>query len=886
MGFWRRFVRTLHPGSNNQEVAEELRHHLAMREREGMPPREARRRFGSPERLAAEVHDRDVLAWLESWLQDLRHAARMLRRSPGFTLVMVISLAIGIGANAAIFSLVNTVLLRTLPVPNPQQVELLGQAGGQFRVHLLSYPVVRQIAAAGRPVAVRVGAASATDPVSLGPASSAQKVPVQLVTGGYFSGLGLRPRLGRWITPADDRALGSSPVAVISYGFWRAHYSADTHVIGKAVELRGVKLTIVGVAPPGFTGLSPADPAELWAPVMMQPVLDVQSSNVSVDGDRAKPFPPQEQIFWLQAFARVPNPAIQPQLQTQWNLLLRQSWKRIAPSFPPFHLTMAEGGHGGGQLRADYGAPLRLLMALAALMLLIAIANVATLLLARAVRRRREIAIRVATGISRLRLARQLVTEGTALAAIAGAAAVALALWLSRFLVQLVGAGKSAPFQPDFDWRVWALLAAVALAIGVVLGLLPAWQARRGNPTEDLRSESGQASGSRRVPLGRWLMVAQVALSMLLVAGALLFARSLAGMYEVNLGFQPDHLLTARVSPHGARLSAAAAIPVEHEILERVRAIPGVTAAALDLNGLDTGSTETSGVFFPDRSTAGKTLASEEDTVSRRFFSTIGTPVLRGRGFATTDTAHSPTVAVINQAFARAYYPGRDPVGQTFGYDPNHTRQFRVIGVAADARNVSPDRAAQPMFFRLAGQSDHIPLRVVIRTAGPSLATAAALRAAIRAADVRVHVVSISSARERVDGLLSRERLLAQLSGGFGLLALLLACLGVYGVMGYAVAARRGEFGLRMALGARPGQVLGLVLAETARLLALGAVIGLGLALALHRLVQPLLPGASATDPLVLTAAFVAMIILPLIAALVPAGRAARVDPAIAMRCE
>ncbi|MGH9486569.1 MAG: ADOP family duplicated permease [Terriglobales bacterium] len=890
MGFWRRFGRTLWPGSKDQEIAEELEHHLATREREGISAREARLRFGSPERVSTEVHDRDVLVWLESWLQDLRHAGRMLRRNPGFTAVIVISLAIGIGANAAIFSLVNAVLLKTLPVPNPQQIVLLGQAGGSGRIHLNSYPLVRQFAAAGRAAGVPVGAASLTEHLPLRPASSLQKVAVQLVTGGYFSGLGLRPRLGRWIGPADNRALGASPVAVLSYAFWRKQYSGDAGVIGKAIELHGVKLAIVGVAPAGFIGLNPTSPAELWVPVMMEMALGIQSRNMDVDGDRAKPWPAQEKIFWLQTFARFPDPALQSRMQAQWNALVQESWKRFAPEFPAWHLTMTAGGQGAGQLRSDYGAPLRMLMSLAGLMLLIAIANVTTLLLARTVRRRREIAIRLAVGISRPRLVRQLVTEGILLAAIAGAAAVALALWLSRFLVQLAGAGKSAPFQPDLNWRVWALLAVVALAIGMVLGLLPAWQASRGNAGEDLKSESGQAPGSGKLPLGRWLMVVQVALSLLLVAGALLFARSLAGMYHVDLGFQSGHLLTAEVSLGGARLAPAAAITLERELLAQARAVPGITAAALDLNGLETGSSETSEIAFPDGRGAQQSLASEEDTVSASFFATVGTPLLRGSNFAATDTAHSPTVVVVNQAFAHAFYPGRNAIGQTFGYSREQTGQFRIIGIAADARNVDPHQAAQPMFFRLAVQANDltsnrkIPLRVVVRTAGAPLAAAAGLRAAMRKADVRVHVISITGVRERVDRLLSRDRLLVQLSGGFGVLALLLACLGVYGVMGYSVTARQSEFGLRMALGAQRGQVLGMVLAETARLLALGAVIGVALALGLSRYVQPLLPAASATDPTVLAVAFAVMIMLPLIAALLPAWRAARADPASVLR--
>lgn len=888
MGLWQRLGRTVRPGKLDQDIAEEMQHHLAMRAGEGKSAREVRLRFGPPERIGAEAHERDVVTWLESCLQDLRHAGRMLRRSPGFTAVVVISLALGIGANAAIFSLVNAVLLKTLPVPEPQQIVLLGQKGnGMGSMPLLSYPLVQEMAASGRAEGVEVGAASGANDYRLGPNETGPAVAsLQLVTGGYFSGLEIKPALGRWINDSDTRAVGASPVVVVGYGFWQKQLGGAVDVIGRTIELRSVKLTIVGVAPRGFTGLNPANPADVWAPVTMQAVLHAGGSRMSVNGDDSKPWTSQEQIAWLAAYARMPRPGSAARLQGEWNGLLAQSWKRIAPDATPMTLTMSHGASGDGQLRLEYGGPLRMLMALAALMLLIAIANVATLLLARTVRRRREIAVRLAVGISSGRLARQLVTEGVLLAALAGAAAVALALWLSGFLVRLAGAGDGVPFQPDLDWRVWVLLAGVALVTGVVLGLLPAWQAKRGRPAEDLKSEAGQASGGKHVPLGRWLVIAQVALSLLLVAGAGLFARNLAGMFHVNLGFQPDHLLSAELLlPPGTDLPLAASLALEQRLLRQARAIPGVTTAALSDNGLDANSNSNSGIVFPDDPNPKEKPRAEEDTVTRSFFGTVGMNLVRGRGFDPTDTAHSPAVVVVNQAFARAHYAGRDPMGQTFGYDRDSIGKFRIIGVVADARVNDPHKPAVPMFYHLADQVAGVPLRLVVRTAGSPSAMAAPLRAAIATADPGLRVFSIVPVRERVSRLLSRDKLVAQLSGGFGLLALLLACLGVYGVMAYAVAARTSEFGLRMALGATRGGVLGLVLGETARLLAIGAVIGVGLVLLCGRWVQPLLHGGVATaDPVTLAAAIAVMIVLPLLAAAIPGWRAARADPAQVLR--
>ncbi|MGH9484157.1 MAG: ABC transporter permease, partial [Terriglobales bacterium] len=708
MGFWTRLKHTLRPEPVDADIAAEIDHHLALRQRDS-----PRTRFGSPERARERAHDFEVLTWLESWLQDLRHAARMLRRSPAFTLIVVVSLALGIGANAAIFSLVNAVLLKTLPVPNPQQIVLLGQHGDNNALPLLSYPVVEHIATSGRAAGVEVGAASSTRSYPLGAGNdSSAMADLQLVTGGYFPGLHLTPALGRWINKRDNRAIGASPVAVVSYAFWQKQFGGRRNVIGHTLHLRNTALTIIGVAPPGFSGLDPANPASIWAPVMMQSVLHVSGNAMNVNGDDHKPWPPQEQISWLQAFARLPHPHQEARLQAAWNRLLRQSWKRVAPDATPMTLTMAAGARGSSRLRGQFGTPLRMIMALAGLMLLTAIANVAALLLARTIRRRREIAIRLAIGVSHPRLTRQLITEGIVLAAIAGAASVALALWLSRFLVQLAGAGNGPPFRPDLNWRVWLLLAAVALATGVVLGILPAWQARHGNPASDLKAQAGQVA-AERVPLGRWLIIAQVALALLLVAGAGLFARSLASMFHVNLGFQPAHLLAVDLSlPPGTQLAHPAAVALEQNLLQHARALPGITAAALSENGIETDSMQISGVVFPGHVNPKSKPRSQEDAISRSFFATAAMPLLRGRGFDAADTARSTAVVVVNQAFVQAHFPGRDPIGQTFGYSRENLHQFTIVGVVADARINDPHTPASPLFFHFAGQAaDAVPLR-------------------------------------------------------------------------------------------------------------------------------------------------------------------------------
>jgi predicted permease len=878
MGFWHKLGNTLRPGSVNHDVASELEHHRALRREDGLGA------WRSPGADGA-TRDADILVWLESWLLDLRHAARLLRRSPAFTLLVVASLALGIGANAAIFSLIDTVLLRTLPVPLPNQIYLLQSTDGVRPVEVFSYPVFLQMqrAAAGR---AQLGAYDGPGQVPLERRGGRALEPrTQLVSGGFFRALAIAPWRGRWIDADDNRALGASPVAVLSYGFWRRVYGG-TPMVGRTITLHHTPLTVVGVAPPGFTGLDPEYAVDIWAPIMMQPALGPgQGSIWSYNADDKKPYPPQEGEMWLHVFARLRDPGQAPALAAALSLPLAASFRRFAPEHKlAQRVALVPGGRGGNGLRKQYAAPLTLLMAMAAMMLLIAVANVATLQLARMVRRQREIAVRVAIGVSRARLARQLLTEGLLLASIASAAAAGVALAATRLILRLAGD----PFASHPDWRMWAFLAVVALGVGLILGVLPARQALRGTTAADLKSAGLRAAAGApgRVPLGRQLVVAQVAFSLVLVVAAGLFARSLAAMFTLNLGFDRDHILTASLALPDAGVPIEPLRSLDHGLLRRIAALPGVRAVAVDQSGLDDYSTDTSGIHLAGVVSPPGGLYSNENTVSRRFFHAVGMPILRGRGFAATDTANSPTVVVVNQAFAARFYPGQDPLGKTFGYNAAHTGQFRIVGVVADARVNNPDTPAVPLFYRLMDQSARAALHLEVRAAGDPARLISAVRATAGSFDPRLRVEQVSTVTHRLGEMLRNDTLVMQLSAGAGLLALALACLGLFGVTAYTVNARRSEFGVRLALGANRGAVVQLVLGEAAAMLGLGAALGLPLAFAAARWAQPLLPGVSASDPAALAAALAVTLTLPLLAALVPARRAARTDPALALRAE
>ncbi|HEY7855513.1 MAG TPA: ADOP family duplicated permease, partial [Terriglobales bacterium] len=770
---------------------------------------------GDRERIEERVTDVWRGASLRTLLQDFRHAARLLRRTPGVTVVVVLSLALGIGANAAIFSLLDAVLLRTLPVPQPQQLSLLGASDGLHPdLNLFSYPVVQQFEQ--RAAGVPLGAYNSTTPVPMdngtGPTAP---VDLELVSGGYFPTLELTPQRGRWINDDDNRAMGVSQVAVISDAFWHRQFGGAADVLGQTVSLRGHPLAIVGIAPPGCSGLDPAQPAEVWAPLMLQAELKVHGNLSNDNGDESKPWPGQEQMMWLSVVARVSDGQTPARLAAALTPILHASLLRLQAS-PTMHVVARAGDRGSDGLRRQYASPLIALFILVGLLLAIAVANVAMLLLARMVTRRREIAIRLALGISRGRLVAQLVVEGLLLALLSGAAAALAAYWGSRLLPHLAAsASGAAPFTASLDARVWLLLAGLSLGIGLIVGLLPVRQARRLDLTHCLKADDRTAFGGARAQ-GRWLVAAQVALALVLVAGAGLFSRNLASMFHNDLGFDRVHTLTVRLSVADSALTPDQWTALEPQLEQRVAAVPGVLSAALADSGIEAGSNSTSGISLYGHADPPGGLESEEVQVSRGYFKTVGMRLLRGRDFDATDAPHTAQATVVNQAFARRFYPGENPIGHTFGYDAQNAGNFHIVGIVADARFQDPHAATNPIFYRLLSQSGNAPGVIEVRTASDPAPLLNAVQAAIRGVDSRLRVRDARTVEWYVDRFLVRDQLVAKLSAGFGLLALALACLGLYGVITYSVNSRALEFGLRMALGSARAGVLRLVLGEAA----------------------------------------------------------------------
>jgi putative ABC transport system permease protein len=834
----------------------------------------------------------------DEMFQDLRFGVRMSLKSPGFTLIAALLLALGVGANTAIFSVIDAVLLRMLPVKEPERLVLLGRSGGGRQTDNLTYDMYEQFRDHDR----TLSGVTAYYPLRLTVSVEGQQEPAlsgQLVTGGYYEVLGVNAALGRTITPDDDRASGAHPVCVISDGYWRRRFGRDPGVVGRTIHLSGYPFTVIGVTPPEFFGAEVGASMDITVPLTMQEQVMPGIRSFMNGGGQ------------LRVLGRLRAGATMEQAQASLGLLYQQymadkfkhlsSFNKGKPPDPKMleeRLHVTFGGNGLSALRRQFSQPLFALMGIVALALLIACANVAGLMLARAVARRKEMAVRLALGAGRLRLMRQLLTESALLAGFGGLLGLLFAWWGARLLASLLSQGEipiHLSVKPDL--RLLGFTAATALLTGALFGLAPAFSATRVELQAALKQDT-QAASSRgaRLSLGQIFVVAQVALSLLLLVGAGLFVRSLQKLREVETGFAHENVLVLKLEPVGSNDKWRVLVPLTalyDELLRRVKSLPGVEQASLVgyspmsrrewlVMGENPGNMSTI-------SPQGYTPGPDEEMdihwmqVYPNSFAALGVPLLAGRDFSPQDDRQSQRVAVINESMARRFFGNENPVGRRFSV---RTGEIEIVGVAKDVKYRSFRDPGRPMFYQPFRQANtgRGQMTLVARITGDPAPIAAAMQREARALDPAMPMFTAETLNAQLDASLAQERLVATLSGLFGLLALALACIGLYGVMAFDVARRTREIGVRMALGASAGRVAQLVLRETMWLVGIGVVFGLGAALAATRWVKSLLYGLQPHDPLTIGLAVLTLMIVAAIAGYLPARRASRVDPMVALR--
>jgi predicted permease len=831
--------------------------------------------------------------------QDLRFAFRTLAASPGFTAVAALTLALGIGANTAIFTLMDQVMFRLLPVKEPERLVVLdgpGPFNGSTHSHSqtlteLSHPMF--VGLRDKSDAFRGVLAQYTTAVHLTEGGHTERADGVLVSGTYFDVLGLAAAAGRLLTPDDDRTPGAHPVLVLSHGYWTRRFAADPSVVGRTVQVNGHPMTVVGVGPEGFHGIAVGESNDVFVPLMMQP---------QVIPTWVRPGPNNWRVRWLTVLARLRDGVTREQAAASANVLYSQLLRedlqtvegtrseRYRSAFLAKKLLLHPGGRGASELRDESKKPLMVLMAMVGLVLLIACANVANLLLARASSRQREMAVRLALGASRWRIVRQLLVECVVLAAAGGALGIAVATWTGGLLVRALpfeAAPRVLSAEPDLRVAAFALLLSALTALA--FGLAPALQATRLDLAPTLKNEATSVmGGSAPFRFRKGLVVAQVALSLLLLIGAGLFTRSLMNLRQLDPGFQPEQLLTFTVDPSLNGYPVDRRIEVHERIRDELAAEPGVRAVSLADTPLMTDSNSSSTVKVEGyEAKEGENMNPNFNSVGPDFFRTMGISLVAGRDFTDADVAGAPKVAVVNETFARYFFGDQDALGRRFGYGRDNDKpNIEIVGVVKDGKAANLREQKIRFAYVPYRQQPEIvgSMTFYARTALDPGALAGPVRAAVARVDATLPVTGMKTMQTQIGESLFAERLVAALSACFGLLATLLAALGLYGVMSYAVSLRTREIGIRVALGADRRTVLGMVLREVAVLAAIGVAVGLPSGYGLGRLVESQLFGLSARDPLTFALATVTLIVTAMLAGYLPAARATRVHPMVALR--
>jgi predicted permease len=822
----------------------------------------------------------------------------MLLKKPGFTLIAVLSLALGIGANTAIFSLLDAMLIKALPVERPQELVLFGKGENQGaslgfpdgKTDLFAYPFYRQVQQRTDVFSGVASLLSMTWPVHgfVDSSGDIEQMEVQLVSGTYFPVLGVNAGLGRVLTEADDQNPGGHPVAVVSYAWWQQRLGGNPSVVGKTIKIDETTYNIVGVAPKEFFGTTVGSAPDLWIPLAMEKQLPP----AHWDGRN------NDSFRSLHLIARLKNGVNAQQANSVVNLLFKQSLRTIAGAEPSAkrlqdiegaNIELTSVSRGLSTLREQFSLSLKVLMGVVGLVLLIASANVANLLLAHGAARRREFAVRIAVGAGRLRLVRQLFTESALLVALGAFAGAALAWWGTRLLLVMASDGPEAlPLQVTPNIRVLAFTIGASVLCAVIFGTAPALRASRTEPNTSLKGGKTSALTTLRSPLAKAFVVGQVALSLLLLVGAGLFVRTLINLQRLPSGFNQENVMLFKVdtSATGYKEKDPKLPALLRDVEDKVKTIPGVQAASFAFftfhQGFWTGPAYTREQEIPpDRRTI------RNNIVGPDFFAAMGIPLVLGRGFGPQDTANSQKVAVISESMVQRFFPNGSPIGKRFGIDgPNSTEAIEVIGVVKDAKYGNLTEKTIPIAFYPHSQLPDAMGNFVVRFSGPASAVVPQVRQTIRQVNNNLPIDEVVSLADHIDRSLVQQKLVARLASFFGLLALLLACVGLYGVMSYGVARRTNEIGIRMALGAQGRSVLWLVLREALLLVVIGLVVGVLASLAVTKTAASLLYELKPNDPLTIVLATLILSAVALIAGYLPARRAARVDPMIALRDE
>jgi predicted permease len=843
---------------------------------------------------------------LTEFIRDTQFGVRLLRRNPGFAAVAVLSLGLGIGGATAVFTLVNAIVLRRLPVPEPRElVQARAVAPGREYGDLFSGPMFEhardELASRG----AELFAATSVAGMQLQPDGEAigARGNVQLVSGEYFAALRQQPQLGRLFAPADNVTVGAHPVAVVSDGYWRRRLNAAPDAVGRPLAINGTPFTIVGVAPPRFFGttLSLRAP-DVWIPYMMQPVVRYsQNASNSNSADPRKPWPPQPEMAWLNVFGRMTDGS-RGTVEAAFTTVLQRDREAVLPkeagaddraAIRQQRITLDDASTGLSSLRGAVAQPLYVLLAMVGVLLAIACGNVAGLLLARAAGRAREMAIRQSIGAGRLRLVRQMIAESLVLAVAGGLAGVTFAVWARDGLLGLMVnfSSNAAPIDLNtgLDWRVLVFAIAISGATGIACGVIPAVRGTRVSVADALKQDgrgSVTEGGRRGLLVGKVLVAVQMAFCLLLLVVAALFTRSLRALVQTDIGFDRDHVLVGRIDVRGAGYAAAERQELYRRLDDALRAMPGVQAVSFSFTGPLGGSQRISSLSVEGYTPAPKEqLRTNEEIVTAGYFDTVGLRIVEGRGFRPEDRAPGAHNTIVNATMARRFFPGQSAIGKRWDYGDAIGKDSRmIVGVVEDARYAQVKAATPNMTYAITeAVPDEVLSELQVRTSGDPARAAQTVRETIARVEPRLPIVEVVPLTDRLARDVTQDRMVASLTAMFGALALLLASLGLYGTISYGISRRVAELGLRMALGANRADVLWMVLREALMLVALGVAAGIPLAAMAARAVSALLVGVTPADPLAFSAGAVLLLGVASLAAYLPAYRASRIEPMTAL---